>query len=630
MVGNIFKNKYRICFFGILITGMILRFAFIWVAPWVQDERENIFIAKNISFSRENLNLPIEDELYHHPMLSVYGIKLGMEIFGENKFGVRFPNFIAGILTLLIVYFLMKNNFTIKEALLSMLFISLNPFHIGHSSLASNDSFLIFFSLLGIFMLWRAIKYNKQRLWVLSGFAIGLAYLSKEVAFILIPVLLVWILSSKKTFYLFKNKNLFIFLFIFLLIISPHLYWITHHGTFMEIFEPDFPRFQFFPTITGLNFFLVKPIYFILGRDYRMEMSWEWPMMDGVSGAILFLGSILSLRYFKDEFIRLLLIFFLAMIISCSFFEGEPWWAELALIPSVCLTCFYLSKRRIVYPQFKYFLWPLYIYLFFNAFFFLYSSKQNNPPCQFASFVDYNYDLLERYLKEGKFKMAVAEGERALNICPNEVRGHYFLGQAYLRTGLHFEAVNEWVEALDIEPNYLPAKEALIKESKKILYALLNIDEQSFDAEKYRLLGNIYFYTGFYKKAEKFLLKSIEKKSDNPRGFYYLGKLYAQKGLYSLSIEELKKSIAIDPGNYLFHYFLGSVYSKKGFYKEAIQEFKKTISLNPDYPRGYCGLEEIYLKIGREKDAYRMQNIAKSKFHDAVYDYYVLVRKEPF
>jgi hypothetical protein len=117
-----------------------------------------------------------------HPPLAKLGMVAGMLIFGENSFGWRFPGAILGVGSVLLVYLIAKYLF--KDEVLGLIsagVFALDGLPLVMSRIAMNDSYLLFFVLLSIYL------YLKDKN-LFSAIAFGLAISSKWSAVWAIPI----------------------------------------------------------------------------------------------------------------------------------------------------------------------------------------------------------------------------------------------------------------------------------------------------------------------------------------------------------------------------------------------------------------------------------------------------------
>lgn len=140
-------------------------------------------------------NTPPEGFAYEwtHPPLAKLGMVLGMMIFGENSFGWRIPGALLGIGIVFLVYKLGKEIFKDEAVgLLSAAVFSLDGLPLVLSRIGMNDSYLLFFVLLSIYLFYKQINF-------LSALSFGLAIASKWSAIWAIPIFgIIWIRHTFK------------------------------------------------------------------------------------------------------------------------------------------------------------------------------------------------------------------------------------------------------------------------------------------------------------------------------------------------------------------------------------------------------------------------------------------------
>ncbi|MBL7197049.1 MAG: glycosyltransferase family 39 protein [Candidatus Omnitrophica bacterium] len=211
----------------LLVVAFLSRFYAAASVPLIEDEKERYAIAQEISFSPQNPHLPIGSKVTNHPLLVAYVLKLGMVIFGDSKLASRLIFVLLSVISLYVIYKLVKENLGSKKAILVLALLTFSQYHIGSSRLIDENTLLLFFVSLVIYFFFKFIKTGKQK-WVLLTFlAAGLGYLSKELIIFLIPAFVIYIITNKKHQSLLKAKTKEIILssLIALLLVSPHLLW---------------------------------------------------------------------------------------------------------------------------------------------------------------------------------------------------------------------------------------------------------------------------------------------------------------------------------------------------------------------------------------------------------------------
>lgn len=129
-----------------------------------------------------------------HPPVAKLGMVLGMSIFGQNSFGWRIGGAILGVGSVYLVYLLAKGLFDDEAiALMSAGVFSLDGLTLVMSRIGMNDSYLLFFSLLSVYL------FMKEK-YLFSAMAFGLALSSKWSAIWALPILGIIFLSRKIKF----------------------------------------------------------------------------------------------------------------------------------------------------------------------------------------------------------------------------------------------------------------------------------------------------------------------------------------------------------------------------------------------------------------------------------------------
>jgi len=188
------------------ILGAILAFAFITRVfnlnspPTMYfDEVYHAFTAKvilssNVAKAWEWWNTPPSGFAYEwtHPPLAKLGMVLGMLLFGPNSLGWRIPGALLGVGSVLMVYLIAFQIFKDEAiGLFSAGVFGLDGLALVMSRIGMNDSYILFFTLLSIYL------YLKDRNF-LSAISFGLAVASKWSAIWAIPIFGVIFLSQKK------------------------------------------------------------------------------------------------------------------------------------------------------------------------------------------------------------------------------------------------------------------------------------------------------------------------------------------------------------------------------------------------------------------------------------------------
>ena len=232
------KNKAKYILIGILTFASITRIYNLH-SPKNEyfDEVYHAFTAKVMMHVDANKawewwNTPPEGFAYEwtHPPLAKLGMVLGMKIFGENSFGWRIPGALLGVGSVFLIYLLAKILFKDEVVgLLSAAVFSLDGLPLVMSRIGMNDSYLLFFVLLSVYLFMKGKASGPEghtaRWDFWSAVSFGLAISSKWSAIWAIPILFIlWI----------KRKNKFRFsTFAFFLVIPFIIYLSSYIPMFL-------------------------------------------------------------------------------------------------------------------------------------------------------------------------------------------------------------------------------------------------------------------------------------------------------------------------------------------------------------------------------------------------------------
>ena len=156
---------------------------------------DEVYYAKNANSllsSAVELDAQGQAEFVVHPPFGKWLIAIGIRFFGNEEFGWRFASAIFGILSILLIYLIVKKLFNSEFlSITAALLMAFDGLNLVMSRVALLDIFLMFFILLSIYFL------ITNNLW-LSGSAIGLAISIKWSAAFLIPLVILFVVIYNK------------------------------------------------------------------------------------------------------------------------------------------------------------------------------------------------------------------------------------------------------------------------------------------------------------------------------------------------------------------------------------------------------------------------------------------------
>lgn len=133
----------------------------------------------------------------YKPALYTYLTVPFVKIFGLNEFAVRVPSALIGVLSILAIYFLVKEllqkwdrKYQKPIALVSAFFLAISPWHLQFSRGAFEGSIGIFFLMLGILLFFKGLRDGK--LFIISSVSFALSIYSYHSFRLLVPLFLVF------------------------------------------------------------------------------------------------------------------------------------------------------------------------------------------------------------------------------------------------------------------------------------------------------------------------------------------------------------------------------------------------------------------------------------------------------
>ncbi len=171
---------------------------------------------------------------YDQGPLIAYLIRLTTAVAGVNEFGVRLGVWGVSCGTLLGAYVFTCRFASAKAGFLTVLFLALTPLFTAGSLIATYDPPLVFFWMLSLLALERALfasdGRSQDRGWAAAGLWSGLGLLSKHTMLFIAPCLLLFLLLSRPHRRWLSRPHPYLAFLLMLLLYSGVLWWnATHH-----------------------------------------------------------------------------------------------------------------------------------------------------------------------------------------------------------------------------------------------------------------------------------------------------------------------------------------------------------------------------------------------------------------
>jgi hypothetical protein len=116
-------------------------------------------------------------------------------------------------------------------------------------------------------------------------------------------------------------------------------------------------------------------------------------------------------------------------------------------------------------------------------------------------------------------------------------------------------------------------------------------------------LGVAYEKLGRYREAIEAFLEALRLKPDYALAFYNLGVAYGEMGRQQEAIEAFRKALRLDPDDADAWIDLGFAYGEMGRQQKAIEAYRQALRLKPDDKDSWYNLALAYAKSGNRRGA---------------------------
>ncbi len=193
------------------------------------------------------------------------------------------------------------------------------------------------------------------------------------------------------------------------------------------------------------------------------------------------------------------------------------------------------------------------------------------------------------YAAKQQYDQAIAEGERAIALDPNNADSYTMQANTLNLAGRPEEALRMVEQAMRLNPHYPP----------------LNL----------HILGVAYSLTGRSTEAVATEQEFLSRSPSHPYGHLvvaisYVHQWACQQSADSQTLEQalaaVQRGLALNDASPLGHAILGTVYLWQKQYEPALAEMERAIALDPNPPDGYAVLAEALSRVDRSEEALRM------------------------
>lgn len=381
-----------------------------------------------------NMNLSYVE----HPPLLALTNRLFMLVFGNTDLTPRIVSTIALFCTAYIVYCFAKKIFDSYSALVSVLLIYSLP--MLYTLETVSDILYIMFYIVSVYIFYIIISEKRAKYLYLLGITLGLGLLSKYQTFLLFPSIILYLIISKKDYYLFKRKELYFSFIIPVLMFIPVIIWnyqndfatLSYHQNynFNIRFHVDtvYNSIDVLLQFIGSQIIYYNPILAYLHRNISEDIIFKYVPYIWIYGILgislgIFIYYKLIRMYLKTKQNGLLIIIIFSAVISlvCSIMSLYSFQVEYSAKAGIIILCTYISFLFLKNRALKLLLFILILSgIFFsliNPVYFLYGMNFNKNR-----YIKKNMPYVEDTVK----KINSVDKNVSFIVCTNKIDAHKF------------------------------------------------------------------------------------------------------------------------------------------------------------------------------------------------------------
>lgn len=215
----------------------------------------------------------------------------------------------------------------------------------------------------------------------------------------------------------------------------------------------------------------------------------------------------------------------------------------------------------------------------------------------------------DAYRKQGRFRQAVADYTKTIELAPKDPFRYYARALAYMDMGRYSSAEADLTKAVSLKPAYWNfylsraqsnlkqnKYDAAVRDFKKYLQHRKKTDSVSLD------LAEAYFGAYKYAEAQKELQRLLARGSENPKIYLLLGRIKNNQGASDEAISFYSKAINREDDYALAYRYRAAAFKEIGDADAALEDYTRLLELQPD-AISYNRRGLVYEDISRFKEA---------------------------
>lgn len=242
---------------------------------------------------------------FDHPPLATYSIAATTAVFGQTVFGIKLASVLWSLGWNLVWVRLVLDMFGDRRlAFWSLAALNLTGVYAMTSLAPTPDAPLVFAWSAAIWAVWKATQTGLARWWFAAGAFIGLSWLAKYSGVLLLPVVVLFLLTSPRQRHWLVRPQPWLAALIALLVFAPVLWWNSQHDWVSLAFQSSRrvegmtgfkPRY--FAMMVGTQFLLLTPYVFVIVAAALWRGGRGWRGLDD-RARLLWLAGALPIAFF--------------------------------------------------------------------------------------------------------------------------------------------------------------------------------------------------------------------------------------------------------------------------------------------------------------------------------------------
>lgn len=203
----------------------------------------------------------------------------------------------------------------------------------------------------------------------------------------------------------------------------------------------------------------------------------------------------------------------------------------------------------------------------------------------------------------GYWKNPLTLYEQAIKVTDDNFLVHTYLGDALYDMGRQKKAIDHYLKAVSMRPEFLDANLKLAIALTSLGHAEEAVNYYSHvlklkpDWVEVRLnLGKTYEMLGRMREAISQYSQALEIQPDYDKAHFYLGVALGKHGNLELAVKHLTTTLHLNPAYAEAHYNLGVAFLLQGTLTKAIYHFRQELRINPEFLPAQKNLKVALMK----------------------------------